>query len=115
MKFRVWDVENKQYLHTSYAVFMALCEPEGYVLEYGFTTSVQGEEVTLFDGDVFCVNYKGNKKVVRFNNQLGCFEICAPELINSKYVNNWSGISDGWLNELFDKIIGNIWEGIKDV
>ena len=97
MKFRVWDIENKKYLYTPQAVFDALVYPDKYVLEHGFTASIRGEDITIFEGDIFCTNHKSNKKVVRFNNQLGCFEICAPELIDSKYVNNWSGISDGWV------------------
>ena len=115
MKFRVWDIENKQYLHTSYAVFMALCEPEKYVLECGFTTTIRGEDVTIFEGDVFCTKYNISKKVVRFSDKRGCFEICSIDKADRSFVNDWSGISPGWLDELFDKVVGNVREGIKDV
>lgn len=82
-------------------------------MEHGFTASIRGEEVTLFEGDIFCVKHTKNKRVVRFNNQRGCFEVCTIDQIT--FIDDWQSLSPWWTNELFDKIVGNIREGVKDV
>lgn len=81
MKFRVWDIENKKYLYTPQAVFDALVYPDKYVLEYGFIASIRGEDVTLFEGDIF---KSGNEtRLVTFNCSLGCFQHCNSKTLDS--------------------------------
>lgn len=115
MKFRVWDVENKKYLYTPQSVFDALVYQGKYVLECGFTANIRGEDVTIFEGDIFGVKHTKNKRVVRFNNQRGCFEISTIDQVTKDIVGDWQSLSPWWTDELFDKIVGNIREGVKDV
>jgi hypothetical protein len=116
MNFRVWDIENKKYLYTPQAVSYALVYLDKYVLECGFTTSVRGEEVTLFEGDICEVDNKTGLRLITFNCSLGCFEHCSSNYLDSVSLKDM--FSSHFTNEViqwFDKVVGNVREGVKDV